>query len=419
MRAIALLSAANFALLGSLAAPVVALLPLRIAALVPDDQRAGVLALVVAAGGAAAVVANPLFGMLSDRTRGRWGRRAPWMFIGVVAGLAGVVLLSLADSVPALLGSWVLTQAAYNAALAAVSALFADSLVEKDRAAAAGLFAASTFLGALPSLVLIAVFPTAAAAIAVTIAAGAVAIVACCAFGVRDDTGPGSAPVPRQRATERRVPGREFLLVWVQRLLTLVAFGLMTSFTLYLILDRMRTGESGAASASALTTLIGGGALVAASAVAGAWAGRRGNYLPFLVSASVGLVVAAALRAISDSLPLLWIAAAFGGLAIGVFFAVDLALALRAIPEGRTGQYLGILNITETIPQVIAPLLAAMLLTVGDADPVSGAADNYAALYLTAGAVAVVSAALLPLLRSLARRRVLEPEDAAAVTGDR
>jgi MFS family permease len=393
-------------------------LPLRVAALVPDDQRAGTLALALALGGIAATVSNPLFGALSDRTRTRWGRRAPWMLGGVVAGLAGVVLLCTAQSLPGILMAWVFTQVAYNAALAAVSALFADSLSENDRAAASGLFAASTFLGTLPALLLVALFPTAAGAIAAGISTAAVAVVFACARGVRDRARGGDEQ-RRQREDPRPRAGgpasRGFAIVWVQRLLMQLAFGLATSFTLYLILDRMGASESGAASASALTTLIGGGVLVAASAAAGLWAGRRGNYSPFLFVSAAGLFAAAVARAFADSVPALWVSSALGGFAMGVFFAVDLALALRTMPEARAGQYLGLLNITETLPQIVAPLIAAWLLTLGGPDPVSGAGGNYATLYLVAALAAVLASTLLPLLRTVARR----PENAALVTGDR
>ena len=44
------------------------------------------------------MITDPLVGYLSDRTRTRWGRRAPWMFIGVLVMAAGMVGLF---SVPA------------------------------------------------------------------------------------------------------------------------------------------------------------------------------------------------------------------------------------------------------------------------------------------------------------------------------
>lgn len=405
VRAVALTSAANLAILGSLTAPAIALIPLRVSAFAGADDRAGVLAAVLAIGAVAAVLANPLFGALSDRTRTRWGPRAPWIIGGAAAGTAGVLAMSVADGIASLTIAWVLTQAGYNAAAAAVAAQFADALSESERSAASGVFAASTFLGTLPSLALVALLPARSSEISVGVAlVSLVPLLACAVLlrGERREAREPRTPVDSGRPGVRAVPA--FAALWMQRLLMLLAFGLTTEFSLYLVIDRMGATPERAASVSALATLIGGAALVLASAVAGFIAGRRGDYRPFLVFSVLALTVAAGLRAVTDAVPLLWLGAAVGGFAMGVFFAVNLALALRIIPPGRAGQYLGLLNITETIPQVVVPLLAATLLAVGGADPLSGAPGNYAVLYGSAAAVALLAGATLWPLRKVARR---------------
>src|SRR5690606_34960222 len=108
---------------------------------------------------------------------------------------------------------------------------------------------------------------------------------------------------------------------------------------------------------------------------------------------------AATLRAFAGAPVALWVAAAAGGLAVGTSLAVNLALAMRVVPSRRAGAYLGLLNVAETIPQVMVPLAAAALLRVGAGDPISGAADNYVALYATAAVLALVSLLTLPLVR--------------------
>lgn len=407
--AVALLAAANLTLLGSLTAPAVAVVPLAIDGFVAPGERTTALAFVLAAGAVAAVVANPLFGYLSDRTRGRWGSRLPWMASGSLVGLAAVIVLVNAPTLEMLAVSWVVVQAAYNAAAAAVGALFADTVPERHRASASGVFAAATFLGAVPALALIALDPEHLAFIALVMPV--VAVVACTAAGLLIRADGAASPVAASAvATGEAMAGRRlFAVVWMQRLVMLFAFSLATSFTLYMVADRMRLDGVHAASVSAATTLIGGLGVVVAAAVAGFWAARRGNYLPFLVAAIVGLAGAAALRAFADGLPALWLAGAVGGASMGVFFAVDLALALRVVPPGRAGEYLGLLNTTETVPQVAAPLLAAAVVTAGR-DPVSGADDNYAALYVLASVLALLALAAVPVLRRVARGPLVTPE---------
>ena len=75
MRRVAFFALINLVILGSLTAPVVTGLPMVIARLAPEGERTGALAVVTICGALAAVVANPVFGVLSDRTRGRFGRR--------------------------------------------------------------------------------------------------------------------------------------------------------------------------------------------------------------------------------------------------------------------------------------------------------------------------------------------------------
>src|SRR5437763_15694679 len=75
------------------------LLPRQIATMVSANQT-GTFALIVGVGAVAAVLTNPLVGMLSDRTTSRFGRRRSWLVAGGVLTVAAVLLLSTASSLP-------------------------------------------------------------------------------------------------------------------------------------------------------------------------------------------------------------------------------------------------------------------------------------------------------------------------------
>ncbi len=395
---IALFAVINLALLGSLTAPVVTGLPLRIAELVPEDQRTSTLAFVTICGALASVIANPLFGWLSDRTRGRFGRRRPWLLAGVIGGWGASVLIVTAQTAGELTIAWVLAQTAYNASLAAVAALLGDQIRERSRALASGIFGAAAFLGTLPPLLLAGLLPGRIEIVVMAMPTVAVVIVGVATVLLHDP------PLTQQvrRAQQFALPSRMSLLaakpfaaVWLQRFLMQLAFGLATSFTLFFVSDRMHLSPGQAGQVVALVTFAGGAAIVLASLVSGALAGRSGDYRPYIVVAALGLAVAAVLRAVSSDVAPLVVGAVVGGLALGVFFAIDLALALRTIPPGEHGAYLGLLNITETLPATISPAIATVLLLIGGGDPFSGRPDNYLALYLAAATVALC--ALLPI----------------------
>lgn len=407
MRRIVVFALINLVVLGSLTAPVVTGLPVVIARLVAESDRTSVLAAVTVAGAVASVVANPVFGYLSDRTPGRFGRRRPWLLGGVVVGLGASAIIAVADSVAMVAVGWVLAQTAYNASLAAVAAMLGDQVHERRRASASGIFGAAAFLGTLPPLLLAALVPGRIALVVLAMPVVAVLVVAVCCFVVDDRRLEVSARLPRTVAVRARrdlARNRAFAWIWLQRFLMQLSFSLVTAFTLYFVAARLRATPDESAPVVALTTLIGGAAIVAAALGVGFLAARRGRYGRYIVFAAAALTIAAVLRAgVTDSI-LLWISAAVGGIGLGVFYSVDLALALRTVPPGEAGGYLGVFNIAETLPQTIGPGVALAVLAVAGSDPVSGAADNYAALYLVAAGVAVLALVPLVFLRPVLSR---------------
>ncbi len=400
MRKVVLFAALNLVILGSLTAPVVTGLPLAIARLVPADDRSATLAAVTIAGGIASVFANPLFGLASDRTRSHFGRRRPWLLGGAVVGAGASIIIVTAGSVASLAVGWVLAQTAYNASLAAVAALLGDQIEEKRRASASGVFGAAAFLGTLPPLVLATVLPTRLDVIVMAMPVGALIVVSVCCLFITDPalgatpTASTVRPQLRPRVDLRR--HRTFGWIWLQRFLMQLAFSLATVFTLYFVMERLNLSAGVGSPMVAIITLIGGTGIVVSAVTAGFWASRLGRYGPFIVAAALGLAVAAALRATATSSTQLWVSAALGGIALGIFYAVDLALALRAIPEGEAGAYLGVFNIAETLPQTFAPAVALAVLAAAE--------DDFTTLYLAAGALALLALVPLPFIRSLLSR---------------
>jgi MFS family permease len=414
-RRILLIAAVNLVGLGSLTAPAIAGLPVKLAAFLPAEERAAALAAVLAAGALSALVANPVFGALSDRTRSRLGRRRPWILGGALTGVAAIAGLATADS-PLLLGVWwVLAQVSYNAMLAGAAALLADLVPDRQRGSASGLFTAAAFVGALPPLLLATFLPAHVDAVSFVMPLLAVAV-AVAALTLPDH--PAAIPRDAERGGIRSAGvSRRFVAVWFQRLAMQSAFSLTTAFTLYLVADRMTGSTVAATPVTTIATLIGGAGIVLGATVGGAWASRRRTYLPFLVFGSLGLAAAAGGRALAMAPVVLWAAAIVGGIGVGTYLAVNLALALRTIPPGRAGAFLGVLNVAETLPGVVGPLAAAAFLRVGSGDPLSGAGDNYVALYVAAGVLALISLAALPALRGVAAtaerpRARYAPEDA-------
>jgi MFS family permease len=99
-------------------APLLVTLALKVNSLVGIEKAPSSLAVVTGIGALVAMVGNPFFGKLSDRTTSRLGMRRPWMVIGMVGGSLGILMVALAPNTPVVLVGWCIAQLLFNALLA-------------------------------------------------------------------------------------------------------------------------------------------------------------------------------------------------------------------------------------------------------------------------------------------------------------
>src|SRR5262249_19678173 len=126
-----------------------------------NQYKSLALALVVAPGLIVALIANPYFGLLSDRTPGRFGRRRPYILIGTLVNVVGLAMMAvlpatliqdgsgqvISPSLLALMAGLMLTQLANNAAAAPFHALLPDLVPADQRGVASGVMGIAYWLG--------------------------------------------------------------------------------------------------------------------------------------------------------------------------------------------------------------------------------------------------------------------------------
>ncbi len=120
-----------------------------------NNNKAVTLALVSSPGLLVALVSNPLFGMLSDRTTGRWGRRRPYILVGTLVNIVGLFLMLVAPNIIALTLALCLVQLANNAAAAPFHAFLPDLVNEGQRGLAAGIMGITQSLGLIVGVLFI------------------------------------------------------------------------------------------------------------------------------------------------------------------------------------------------------------------------------------------------------------------------
>ena len=135
---VALYAFAYAALWLALLTPAIVTLALRIQQLAPENAARSI-SLVLCVGALVALISNPFFGALSDRTTSRFGRRRPWLVGGALCGLAALALIGRAPTINMLLLGWCIVQLAFNAVLAAMVAVLPDQVPATQRGTVVGV----------------------------------------------------------------------------------------------------------------------------------------------------------------------------------------------------------------------------------------------------------------------------------------
>jgi MFS family permease len=190
----------------------------------------------------------------------------------------------------------------------------------------------------------------------------------------------------------------DFGFAWAGRFLVLIGFSLVQSYMLYYLIDVVRYPSlfPGARAEQGLATLTAIAAVfnVAFALVGGLLSDRLQRRKPFVVLGALVLAGATASFALAPSWPALMVAYAFHGLGAGIYFAVDIALVTQVLPSARdAGKDLGIINLSNTVPQIIAPVIAVVLLGAARAD--------FRMLFLLAAAVCCGGAVMVLPIRGV------------------
>ncbi|MBB3475784.1 MFS transporter [Sphingomonas sp. BK345] len=339
------------------------LLPLKIHA-IAGDARIPLLSLTAILGAVAASAANVLFGWLSDRSVARGGGRRRWVAGGLVATAASYVLVASASTAVTIVAAVVLFQVAVNAVLAPLLPIMADEVPDARKGLAAGLIALGNPVAALLSAVLVADEGLAdATRLAVVPLLAALALLPLLLLrgdgGGADETAPATAPL---------LPRRDLLIAAAARLLMQLATAALSLYLLY-VFESIAPGERQLVLARQVGTLLTICYVIPLplALLVGRWSDRVGRRQPFLVAA--GLVAVAGLGTMALAAGTTAAAIGFATYSVGsaVFLALHSAFALQLLPDPRRrGRDLGLLNLTNTLPALLGPLLTWTLATPRD-----------------------------------------------------
>jgi MFS family permease len=380
-------------------APVLVTLALKVNSLVGIKQAPGSLALVAGTGALVAMVGNPFFGRMSDRTTSRLGMRRPWMITGLIGGSVGIGIIALAPSISVVLVGWCIAQLFYNAVLATMVAVLPDQVPTVQRGLVSGVLGVCTPVGSVCGTFVVKLFaPSLLAMFLAPCAIGGLFVLLFAA--TLNDRRLVKSDKPKWSILEfastfyvnpRKDP--DFSWAFASRFMFVMAYAFLATYQAYYLLDKIGTAKADVPQQIFLGTLTQAVVVVAASVIGGKLSDRTGRRKIFVLTASIVYGVALFVVAIASNFSGFLVGMAISGLGFGVYAAVDLALVVDVLRDKRNAaKDLGVFNIAGALPFSIAPAIAPAILAIGH--------GSYGVLYAVAGLCAILGAfAILPVRR--------------------
>ncbi|GGL26287.1 MFS transporter [Caulobacter rhizosphaerae] len=392
----------NFFLLMALYSGVLGvLLPNQIAALNPAE-KANNLALMFAVTSVFSTLTTPIAGALSDRTRTRWGRRSPWIAIASLIGSLCLFGVSWMTSLWSLMVLWVMAAVAYNSMQPAMTTVIADRFPPHTRGVVSGVVGAGMTAG-LTAGTVVAGYLAGARVLAYGLFAAAIAV-SCLAFVLinREDS---SADFPARPFSWKAFAASfwisprdhpDFAWAFAGRFTVYMGYQAVAAYLLYILRDYIGLSDARSNLAIANLAILTLVCLIVSSLASGFLSDRLQRRKPFVVASSLIMGCAMVAPLILPTMTGMWIYAGAIGVGYGMFMSIDMALMTQVLPKtavGDEGKDLGVLTTAVNIPQIISPVMAAVLLHLFD--------NNYAAIFVAAILFVFSSAFLVAPIRSV------------------
>lgn len=371
------------------------LLPRQVERFAPDSATA-TLSLLLIIGAVTASLAYVAAGHWSDR----WLKRAGSRRLPVLAGLVCLTLsyagLAAADTLAGLVVAVIAFQVALNLMFAPLGALLADYVADARK----GLVAAWLAL-ALPASIalsgpLVSLFPAdAPGAFGIVMALVALCVIPLLLFWPNTPVIPAQAPAVTGGEAERP-PIADFTRAWLARFLIQCGAALVL-FYLYLYLRQIGPAGSPQPAERALAILVTAGGLAGALAAVllGRWSDRlERRRWPAALSAAAA-AAGLFLLAVKPGFDLILGGYALFSAGLTAFLALDSALIAQMLGNSAArGRWLGIMNLTNTLPAIVTPTLTLLALQVASTGAIT-------ALLLLAAIANLLAAALILGIKSM------------------
>lgn len=356
------------------------------------DEKEKLLGLLMGLGGLASMVASPLVGVLSDRTRSRFGKRAPWVFGGAMAAAIALVGAAFAPGYFYLMAAWVIFQVVLAFSITTGQTIPPDRVPIKQFGIISGVMGMTYTLAVVLGSVVGAAFPIRTAYL-ITAAALVLAVLPFLFIDRDQPSTEINIPKERGRLLPRWSEATDFWWVFITRLLVTLAQAIALFYLLYYLRDRVGMKTDAANQGVMILSIIYAVCVVITAIWSGRASDRAGRRKIYVGLSSAGVAVACLVLVFAHSFTAVIIAAVILGISWGVYQAIDQALVNQVLPSGDDrAKDMGLANLAVAIPNALAPLIAAQIVTSG---------FGYSGLYLVAAMLTLTGSILIVKVRGV------------------
>lgn len=366
-----------------------------------NSGRTSGLSLVSSVSVGLSMLISPVIGMLSDRTRSRWGRRAPWIAAGGLGGAALVCIMPLAPTIGVIIVLWSLINAFGGMAQGTLTATVPDRVPDDRVGRISGITGLAAYLGAIVGAGAAgAVFNAAGLAayypIAVVLALSTLLFVVV----VRDNSSmemyKPRMPIASMLASYvTALRDRDFRWAWISKLLLYLGYGIGTVYSVYMLQGYIRPvlSVSEAAQIAPLLQIAALPGTLIAMAISGRLSDKLGRRKPFVVVAAAIMALGFVAPFVSPTLGGMFAQTIITGIGYGIFVVVDQALFIDILPDKEAAaRDLAMSNVGQNVGQTLAPVLAGAIVAMF--------AGQYGPVWPVAFVIVIVAGlAVLPIRR--------------------
>jgi MFS family permease len=362
----------GFALAATANAMHAIILPVRVQDFAGTAHKSTYLGLITFTGLVIAILVQPIAGAISDRSGFNWGRRKPFILIGILGSVILLMGMGAAGSFAAVFIIWGLTQTSLNTAQGPFQAFIIDLVPEGKRGLASGVKNLIEIAGGVALLRIIGQFMGKYSASSgsnwLWLSVGLLGLLLLITMlitllTVKEKPGTGGPGFSWKSIVYESfridVKARSgFVLFLVSRMLFLMALTTLQTFALYYFQDVVKIASPAEVTADLVTAV--GVAMLIVVYPAGRFSDKIGRQ-PILVVCGFLAALGILLIYFHPVYGMILFAGSLIGIAAGAFLSTNWALATDLVPQQESARYLGLTNLASAGGAALARLIGPLI----------------------------------------------------------